>query len=278
MGNACSDAKKRPRCIPPISRFETSTEEVSESSCSISFYSVENQNRSLHRYTPAARLEYTDCTKKIKTTYIDRNIVTSTNRGRTHKTITISELKIRRRSASEHISFHNKGDSVGRIPDFSDHETNTNVQQNLGHIVLGRARRTLDKSVEGLSCDLRDLAKYESGKFDFGNQDECTISTEKTSNADISLTSDRVSKSTRWERCNSETSVSSRSSKSPFQKLAAKKYNSDKPELMLNLGDCTFRVVNEQKERSPISDDTIYESEHTSLKTSQRNSKLSIEG
>jgi len=332
MGVFCSDAKKCPRCIPTITHFESSFGEVSDCIYSVSVNSVQNQIRRFggEKSTPQARLDYYNRKIKIKTRYVDTKMVTSTDRGRARQTITISERKITRRSASEHFSFHTRGDSVGRTSDFSDHEAKPNVEQNSEPILLGRARRTEDKSVGDLSCDLRKLVNYDSGKFDFGIQDHGTISTGKTSSGDISLFSDRIPKSTSWDMRKSEASVISRSSKSSFQGIEAKTFNSDKSDLILNLADCTLRAEkaasiniselsskgeskslplcgeprakkagdehdnilsdytscpfialqddeHQQKERSPITDDITYESEQTSLKTSQRNFKFSIE-
>jgi len=128
MGSSCSDARKRPTVIPPIKRFSSSFEEISENSSCIFFHTAGNQNpdyerrtknelRNVSSWSHPARLKYYDHTK---TRYIDRKIVTLTERGTT-KTLTISKLKITRSLSSEQIDFQ-KEDGFECPPEYTDRD------------------------------------------------------------------------------------------------------------------------------------------------------------
>jgi len=122
MGFACSDARKRPSCIPPITRFSRSFEEISY----VSFYTAGNQNvdferkkenelRSVSFDTRPRRMRFYG---RTKARYINRKIATITERG-TSETLTISKLKITRRRTCEQIGFQKKWD-LDCTPGYSD--------------------------------------------------------------------------------------------------------------------------------------------------------------
>lgn len=128
MGLACSDAKKRPSCVPPIKRFCSSFEEISDNS-SIAFYTAgdgkvdfvhrrKNEVRKVFSYSHPARLKYYGQTK---TRCTDRKIVTSTEQGAT-QTLTISKLTIKRSFCCEQIGFQKKGDGFECTPECSDRD------------------------------------------------------------------------------------------------------------------------------------------------------------
>jgi len=113
MGFACSDARKRPSCIPTITRFSRSFEEISY----VSFYTAGNQNVDFERKkknelrnvscdTHPTRMK---CYSRTKARYINKKIATKTERG-TSLTLTTSKLKITRRRSCEQIGFQKKWD------------------------------------------------------------------------------------------------------------------------------------------------------------------------
>jgi len=114
MGLACSDAKKRSRSIPTIARFCSSYTETSDSCCSVSFYTTENKDRGFE-CKKRTRIRRVNSWSHLNTRYVD-------NEMRPCETVTISELKITRRSVSEKIRFRKKKDRVVDKTDHSYHD------------------------------------------------------------------------------------------------------------------------------------------------------------
>lgn len=131
MGSACSDTVKRPTAITSIKRF-SSFEEISDTSSTVSFYSAGNQNvdfelkkknelRNVSSYWNTAPVKHYGHTKRLKTRYIDRKIVTLTEQG-SRQCCTVSKLKITQRRSYEQIGFQKKGDGFECTLDDSERD------------------------------------------------------------------------------------------------------------------------------------------------------------
>lgn len=123
MGSVCSDNQKRANGIPTNKRFCRSYTEIFDTSCTVSYYTTENQNcfqlkkkntlRKVTSYSQPSRVEYYDYKGELKTRYVE-------NKTMSLQTVTVTELEVTRPGSEEQIGFRNNENRAGRTTDRSN--------------------------------------------------------------------------------------------------------------------------------------------------------------
>jgi len=285
MGLVCSDSK-RSRCIPTVERYCSTFTEISNTSCSVSFYTEGNQNpgsklkklnklRKVTSHSDPAHLEYYDQKVQVKTRYKEKNMVTLTGLGRNRQTATISELKVTGRCSRKQVRFRKEGHTVGRTTGYSNNGgtlgwSTTSTSKVRSHDISHISKRILKRS----SWEKREASLINRSHTSPAKEPKAKNCGAMSTQAKMSTNDSLVSLGYAANVKLSEIPALGECLSLPTPGEPAKQLvKNEQANILSDSMACPFSAFEDnkyrQKERSRISKDIANVSEHTSLKRLQ---------